>query len=255
MRGWYGGAPHLVAVVGSDARPGRDPTQALADSLHIIGLDGKGGAGLVGIPRDSWVTIPDRGRSKINAALATGGPDRMMATLEDLSGLDLDGYVLTGFEGFTAMVGDVLGGFEMDVPQAFTDRSAKASFTAGPQHIDGSEALAFARSRKAWIDGDFRRQLHGGLVMIAALAQTKSRGPTAIPRLMAGMEPWLVTDLPPARLLTLALAANAVDPMRITNVVLRGGTSTTSGGASIVVLDEARAAEVFSDLADGSLEG
>ncbi|MDH4306922.1 MAG: LCP family protein [Acidimicrobiia bacterium] len=254
VKPWYGEKPILVAVVGSDARPGEDVAATRADSIHILGIDGKGGAALVGIPRDSWVSIPGYGTSKINASLSAGGPDMMMATFEDLSGLDLTGYVLTGFEGFEHLVDDVLLPFDLDVPFTFSDRAAKADFVAGIQTVDGRAALSFARTRKAFTSGDFQRQLNGGLLLIAALGGAKIRGPLAFPEIIAGTQEWMLTDLSPGQLLAFALAADAVSLTEIDNMVLAGRNATTSGGAAIVRLDEAAAAAVFADLADGSLD-
>jgi hypothetical protein len=72
--------------------------------------------------------------------------------------------------------------------------------------------------------------------------------------MIAGTEDWLYTDLGPGQMLRFALAANAVKLTEIDNIVLRGSNATTSGGASIVSLDAGYAADVFADLADGTLE-
>src|SRR5690606_35602853 len=107
--------PKIVAVVGSDARPNERRDATRADSIHFVGLDGSGKAGVVGVPRDSWVPIAGGGRNKINAALALGGPGAMMETFADLTGLEFDGYLLTGFAGFESLI-DILGGLDIDVP-------------------------------------------------------------------------------------------------------------------------------------------
>jgi LCP family protein required for cell wall assembly len=251
--GWYFSEPMLVAVVGSDARPGQDVEASRADSIHIVGLDGAGSASMVGVPRDSWVPIAGGGSNKINAALADHGPDGMVATFEDLSGLDLDGYLMTGFEGFEKLVDDVLGPFTLDVPFAFSDRAAKADFDEGPTDVDGDGALSFVRARKSFVNGDFQRQLNGGLLLLAGVAGAKLRGPLAVPDMIARSQRWLHTDLTPDQLLRLALAAHDVDLLGVSNVVLEGSTGTTSRGASIVRLDQAFAEETFADLADGVL--
>lgn len=254
VKPWFGDDPILLAVVGSDARRDEVVSETRADSIHILGMDGRGGAALVGIPRDSWVPIPGYGTSKINASLQAGGPDMMMDTFRELSGLELDGYVLTGFEGFERLVDDALGPFEMNVPFTFSDRSAKADFTEGVQMVDGRDALAFARTRKAFATGDFQRQFNGGLVLIAALGGAKLRGPLAFPEIIAGSEEWLVTDIDPDEMLRFALVANRVKLTGISNVVLEGSNATTSGGASIVRLNESFAEATFADLADGALD-
>ena len=58
---------------------------SLSDSLHLIYINpDKHAVAMVGIPRDSWVDIPGHGTNKINSALAAGGPDLMVQTVESL---------------------------------------------------------------------------------------------------------------------------------------------------------------------------
>jgi LCP family protein required for cell wall assembly len=251
---YYGDMPMHVAVVGSDARKGQDVEASRADSIHIVGLDGKGGAGMVGIPRDSWVSIDGGGHDKINASLANGGPEAMMNTFEDLSELDLDGYVLTGFEGFEEMVDQVLKPFEMKIPFTFSDRAAKADFEEGTRVVDGDAALAFSRARKAFSNGDFQRQLNGGIMLLAGAIGAKVRGPVAVPEMISGTQEWMFTDLSSEQLLQMSLYVLALNPTKVGNTVLKGGTGTSSGGASIVRLNADAAAEVFADLEDGRID-
>lgn len=243
--------PKLVAVVGSDARPKENREATRADSIHFVGIDAEGNAGIVGVPRDSWVPIPGAGSSKINASLAFGGPDMMMDTFTELTGLDFDGYLLTGFAGFEGLI-DLLGGLAMDVPRDFNDQAAKAYLQAGEQVLNAAEALALSRVRKTIPGGDFQRQEHGGLVMMAAQSMVKANGPHGLPELLAGARPHVSTDLGPGELLVLAAAITRVDPDRVVNVVAPGGVGT-AGGASVVFLSDS-ANQLWEDLADGSLE-
>ncbi len=244
----YPSLPAVFLVVGSDARPGEDRDRTRADSLHLVGLPGDGSASIVGIPRDWYVSIPGRGTNRINASLALGGPELMMETFETATGIDLAGYTLTGFEGFEHMVSNVLEGFELDVPVAFSDKAAKASFpTAGPQDVDGKTALAFARTRKAFRGGDFTRQLHGGLVLIGGAGAVKLQGPLAIPRLLEGSHEWMSTDMDAGLLLEVSLAVTDLDLLSISNMVV-DGRAVTRNGASVVDLADS-AHDVFADLA------
>lgn len=246
-----GSFPKIVAVVGSDARPGEDREATRADSIHFVGIDADGNAGIVGVPRDAWVPIPGAGNSKINASLVFGGPEMMMDTFTELTGLDFDGYLLTGFAGFEGLI-EVLGGLEMDVPRNFNDQAAKAYLEAGEQVLTAADALALSRVRKTIPGGDFQRQEHGGLVMMAAQAMLRANGPGGLPGILAGSRPHLSTDLSPAELLRLSAAITRVDPDRVTNVVASGGVGY-AGSASVVFLADS-AADLWQDLADGSLE-
>lgn len=243
--------PKIVAVVGSDARPDERRDATRADSIHLVGIDGNGNAGLVGVPRDSWVPIPGAGTSKINASLAFGGPDMMMETFTELTGLQFDGYVLTGFAGFDSLI-EILGGLQIEVPRSFNDRAAKAYLDAGEQILDGAQALAMSRARKTLPRGDFQRQEHGGLVIMAAQAMMRAGGIESLPELVGRSRPFVSTNFDPGELLVLAAAVRRVDPAKIVNTVAPGGTGT-AGGASVVFLRDS-ASGLWKDLADGSLE-
>jgi len=246
-----GPSPRLVAVVGSDARPGEDMLATRTDSIHFVGLDGKGHGGIVGVPRDSWVSIAGGGRSKINAALSFAGTEGMMETFRDLSGLPLEGYVMTGFAGFEEMISSVLGGFELVVPYPMRDQASKADFEAGPQVVDGDEALAFARTCKTLPNGDYDRSANQGLIMLDVLRNLKGQGYLAIPKLLELSEPFMMTDLGPAELLTFAAQTIAAKKAAIPNVVAPGSPGW-AGQASVVFLADS-APRIFRDLADGRL--
>jgi LCP family protein required for cell wall assembly len=245
-----GTVPKLVAVVGSDARPGEDVARSRADSLHVVGLDGTGAGGVVGIPRDSWVPLTTGGHGKINGELSRGGPQALQAALERLSGLDLAGQVITGFAGFTELV-DALGGVPLTLDRALQDPAADLDLPAGEQTLGGSDALAFSRTRKSQPRGDLDRQLNGGRVLLAAAGAVKLAGPQALPGLLQASDGRVVTDLSAEQLLTLAAAVQRLDPAKVPNVVLPAHPDRI-GGASVVVVEPA-AGEIWADLADGAL--
>jgi LCP family protein required for cell wall assembly len=252
VKGFYGEGPRHVAVVGSDARPGQDVDGSRADSIHFVGLDGKGGGAVVGLPRDSYVPIPGYGTSKITGSLALGGPDTMMAAFEELTDLPLDGYLITGFAGFESLLSEVLGGVSVDVPFDINDRWAHASLSAGQQILDGAQALGFARARKTMPAGDLTRSEHQGVILIAAARAVRKLGFSAIPGLMEASEPHLVTDLSPGQLLTFSAMAISAKLDKVDNVVAPG--SPGSAGAASVVFLHSSASDLWADLADGTLE-
>ena len=248
--------PLFVLVIGSDARPGRSAVNARADSIHIVGVNpGLGRVSILGIPRDSWVTIPGSGTNKINAALVLGGPELLVRTVEQASGIHIDAFVLTGFVGFERLVAAV-GGIDVRIPYPIDDSAAGAHLRAGPEHLNRDEALAFARARHDVPAGDFSRSFNQGRLIIAALAtlrrQVASGRPAALlPWVLAGSRS-LQTDLSLGQIFELLLAAPAFEPSRVANEVA-SGSGTTIGGLSVVVLG-ARARALFRDLrGDGVL--
>jgi polyisoprenyl-teichoic acid--peptidoglycan teichoic acid transferase len=248
---YYGPTPKLVAVIGSDARPGEDIAHKLGDSIHIIGLDGAGGGGVLGIPRDSYVPIPGVGTRKITSALPRGGPDLMVATIESLTGLQLDGYVVTGFVGFQEMLGNVLGGVTLSIPFPINDQASGAYFAAGEQYLNGPAALAFARARKTVPGGDLTRSAHQGMILLAAAKTARFLGYGYIPQLMELSQPWMATDQSAEQLLNFAALTLASDLDNMQNVVAPGSPGS-AGGASVVFLHDS-AALLWQDLADGRL--
>lgn len=248
--------PMFVLVIGSDARPGQSVTATRADSLHIVGINPRRGrVSILGIPRDSWVPIPGAGSDKINAALVRGGPELVVDTVERLTGIRIDAYALTGFDGFQRMVSAV-GGIDIRIPFPISDQYARADFRRGPEHLSGREALAYARVRHDLPNGDFGRSFNQGRVMIAALATLRaelSKGPEALlPWAVAGAQ-FLRTDLSLTEMFELLVAAPAFDPRRVRNRVVTGRVGSV-GGRSVVFLDGGAYA-MFRDLARDAMLG
>lgn len=243
--------PKIVAVIGSDARPGHDPLGALGDSLHLVGMDGTGTASILGLPRDSWVAVPGYGNQKATNSLLKGGPELVVQTLTDLTELEFDGYLITGFEGFTGLI-DVLGGLDIDVPLDLSDKWADAYIAAGRQILSAADALAFTRVRKTISGGDFTRKKHGGMALIAAAAMVRAMGVSSIPHLMEESRGLYYTDMSAEEVLILSAAIVSVDPNLVSNDVAPGYVDTTSGGASIVRLEDG-AYDDFADMADGRM--
>jgi LCP family protein required for cell wall assembly len=245
------GEPFFVLVLGSDARPGEVVSRA--DAIHLIGMNPvTGQATILNIPRDTWVNIPGRGMDKINAAHSIGGPVLQAQTVGALVGVPIPYVVTTTFEGFTAMV-DELGGVTVDVPFAMADRNSGAYFDAGPVHMDGYAALAFARNRGV-PGGDFRRSAHQGMLILAGLVKLRAEdtSPAATMRYLAVLFRHArfdgVTMADAYRLGRLALA---VDPANVRSVTMPGFIG--SAGGSSVVFAGAGAGGLFADLADDAV--
>ena len=129
------------------------------------------------MPRDSFVPIPGKGKNKINAAYAFGGPELLVQTVEANTGLRVDSYVEIGFGGFVNII-DALGGIEMCLPKAIKDRDSHIDLPKGCQNLDGATALGYVRMRKADPRGDLGR-VERQREMLAAVAK-KAASPATV---------------------------------------------------------------------------
>jgi LCP family protein required for cell wall assembly len=233
-----GNKPIVLLVVGSGARLGDDVEHSLADSIHVISINpDKHKATIIGIPRDSWVEIPEHGTSKINASLVEGGPDLLIQTVESISGLKIDYYALTTFWGMSQLY-DNLGGLTIDVPYPMQDSYSGADFEPGVQTLDGKQVLAFSRDRHSLSGGDFSRQENGGRVLIASLTEFRKEfqadQSSLFTWIASGMRN-VQTSVPFGEVIQLAYTCSHINPNGVTNVVLPG-TTGFEGTLSVVHL-------------------
>lgn len=231
------GQPLFLAVLGSDARrsePGAGGSRC--DAIHIVAINPVLRAGtILDFPRDSWIPVAGRGQDKINAACVSG-PETMVRTLVAHTGIPIQYYVMTEFSHFVRFI-DELGGVDVNVPYAMRDPPSGAHFSAGPTHMNGSQALAFSRNRKDTPRGDFSRSENQGILILATLA--KFRGEAADPHrvldyVRVARRHTKIT-VPLGELVKMALLAREIDPAAIRNVVIPGSTGS-AGGASVVFL-------------------
>jgi len=245
--------PVFILVMGNDGRSGETITRG--DALHLIGVNpGQGQATIIDIPRDTLVGIPEEGsrRDKINAFHATGGAALQARAVGALVGVDVPFVVDTDFQGFTGLVDD-LGGVDVDVPEAMNDSFSGAIFEPGVKHMDGVDALAFARNRHIG-RGDFTRTENQGRLLIAGLTKLRNEhadaksvlGNIAVLARHSRLDGLSLTDA-----YRLGRLAVSIDPANVRNVVMPGSTADV-GGASVVVPDPSTTS-LFEDFRDDGI--
>lgn len=101
---------------------------------------------MLSIPRDLKVNIPGNGTNRINASYVIGGPDLLVQSIQDATGIPIHHYVEIDFAGVGAVV-DSLGGVTLDFAYAGRDGKSGFSTEAGRHTLNGEEAVAYARSR------------------------------------------------------------------------------------------------------------
>ncbi len=212
--------------------PGHDGP-FLTDSIMVISVQPKASGppavAEISVPRDWFVPIRlpngQTTSSRINQAFADGvaqgagndpsaGATVANPTLENLLGIHIDHWVGVDFEAFKSAV-DAVGGVDIVVPNTFTDyqypagecspgpnencRFATIHFNAGPQHMNGSQALQFSRSRHSSDNGegtDFARGRRQQLVVAALKQKVVSLGGLGnLPDLLNSLGDNVVTDL------------------------------------------------------------
>jgi LCP family protein required for cell wall assembly len=251
-----GRKPIFILALGSDARPGQSVPGGRSDSIHIIGINpSKHRASILGFPRDSWVSIPGHGTDKINAAMSDGGPLLTVRTLESLTGIHIDYYLLTSFWGITNMVNGI-GGVTVGVPYPMHDPYSGADFSAGVHHFTGKQALAFSRNRHDTPAGDLSRSFNQGSLLVDGLRQLHrdfDKDPGVLLTWIATGVRNVQTDLSISRLVQLAFTALSIGPGHVTNRIVPAGTGNI-GGASVVFISPS-AHQLYADMRRDGLIG
>jgi len=249
-----GKKPIFILALGTDTRAHNDVGCGCADSIHLIGINPRNRlATVLGFPRDSWVEIPGRGMGKINTALHYGGPKLMVDTIESITGIHIDFYVLTTFGGLTDMVNSV-GGVTVNVPYPMHDHYSGADFEPGPVHMDGRQALAFSRDRHDVPNGDLSRSMDQGILFLSALTEFRTdfdKSPSSLLTWMGAGLRNIETDLPLDEMLKLAFTAAEVKPGKVKNLVVPA--SVGSVGAASVVFISSSAQDVYANMKDDGL--
>ena len=175
-----------ILVVGTDSRSGASGELGAGDADDVPGLRNdstmvihvsadRSRVQIVSIPRDTLVDIPackhrDGTTSEptsddmFNNAMvygSNGGDDPediapgiacVKSTVEKLSGMSIDAFMVVDFAGFINMI-DALGGVWFNIPEHIEDESAQLYIDAGCWKLSGTHALAYMRSRKGQGDG------------------------------------------------------------------------------------------------------
>ncbi len=219
---------HVFLLAGSDSREGLSTEEQnklgtgndagrRTDTIMLLYVPPSGRAALISVPRDSYVPIPGHGKNKINAAYSFGGAPLLVQTVEQNTGLRVDGYVEVGFGGFVNVV-DAVGGIEMCPPTAIKDRDSNLDIPAGCQQMDGTTALGYVRMRKADPEGDLGRAKRQREMVSAVAKKVISPATIALPWR------WWGVNRSASQALTLNEGAGPVEFAGLASAALKVGT-------------------------------
>ncbi|GGV35131.1 LCP family protein [Streptomyces griseoflavus] len=183
-----------VLVLGSDSRSGDENRElgggedgsARSDTAMVVHLDaGRTAATVVSIPRDTLVDrpscpLPDGESTRpasgamFNSAYEVGGPVCAVKTVEALTDVRMDHYVEIDFAGFARLV-DALGGVTVTTEEDIDDDRSHLTLEAGTHHLDGTDALALARTRYGVGDGGDLGRIELQQQLVKALLEQVAR--------------------------------------------------------------------------------
>ncbi|TFD01010.1 LytR family transcriptional regulator [Cryobacterium sinapicolor] len=260
------GQAQNILLLGSDTRgaTGKDLADIRgerSDTMMVVHVPAdRKNLFVMSILRDSWVEVPGHGQAKINAALSWGGVPLAVQTVENLLGTRIDHVAVVDFSGFE-QVTDALGGVDINNPIGFDSYHLKGRFfDEGLQHLTGAEAIAFARERYAFQDGDFQRVRNQQLIIKSLLSAMMHKSVLADPVRTSGLletvTPFLAVDegFDSAYLTALAWGLREVREPQVTFFTMpTDGTGTSDDGQSIVNVDWAGLAAVREGLQTDTL--
>lgn len=261
------GSGQNFLVVGTDSREGINPgdpnadafigeptSGARTDSIMVLRVDGAEQS-LLSIPRDLWVTDPATGQlGRINSTY-NAGPANLIQTVQGL-GIPVHHYVEINFVSFGKLV-DAVGGIDVTFANPSRDTASGLVIEeAGTHHLDGTQALAYVRSRHfeelkdgVWVEdplSDLGRVARQRAFLSSLLTEvTSTKNPFEISSISDAMSVGMKLDD----------AMNFLDAIRL-GWQFRGGFNptsdtlpvtprTTSGGAAVLDLNQAEAAPLI----------
>jgi len=204
-----------VAVFGVDSRDGKVGKGALSDVIMIANLDRETGEiKLVSVFRDTYMKINQKGTyHKINEAYAKGGADGAVKALEENLDLHIDDYVTFNWKAVADTI-NILGGVDIDITDkefayinSFITETVNSTGigsyqlkSAGPNHLDGVQAVAYSRLRL--MDTDFNRTERQRKVVSLAMEKAKNADFSVLNNILVTVLPQVgtsvnVTDLIP----------------------------------------------------------
>ena len=159
-----------IALLGVDTRDMNSLDGSRSDAIIIVSINEQTkNVNLISVYRDSYVDVQGHGLTKVTHAYAYGGPELALNTLNRNLDLDISEFVTVNFE-IVADVVDLVGGIDIDIDKSELSqmnkyiedtsknvgRKANKITSVGKQHLDGIQAVTYARIRKT-AGGDYKR--------------------------------------------------------------------------------------------------
>jgi len=183
-----------ILLIGQDRRPGQGRQRSDSMILCTVNLEEKTLV-MTSFLRDLYVKIPEwngerYADNRLNVNYAIGGMEMLDECLKMNFGVVVDNNIEVDFSGFEQIV-DIMGGVSINLTSAEARRVG--NLNAGMNHLNGEQALAYARIRK--IDSDFGRTNRQRTVLLALLEKVKDMSLSELNDLATSFMPLITTDM------------------------------------------------------------
>ena len=184
--------PLNILLIGSDSRSGDNgfvggaSDAGRSDTTMLLHVSADRESALaVSIPRDSMVDMPScktatgstssAGLRQFNEAYTIGGASCVRRTVEQLTDVRIDHFVVVDFSGFRDMV-DALGGVKVYLPEAVNDSEHGITLPAGCRTFNGKESLDYVRLRHIGNGSDPERLARQQAFLSSVMQKVTSKG-------------------------------------------------------------------------------
>ena len=233
-----------------------------SDTIMILHIPADRDNGyLISIPRDSYVQVPDEGKTKINAAFSYGGPDLAVHTIEQLTGVYLDHVAILDWAGFKELT-NVVGGVPVTIAETYENPRSGRIWQRGTYTLQGEQALRYVRTRYGLAGGDFDRIKRQQNFLRATMRKTLSRGTLTNPLKLKGLlnaasdNITVDSDFTAATMRGLARQLGSMGSSDVTYLTVPvKGVDDIDGVGSVVLLDEAEDDALWKAVAADDVQG
>lgn len=225
----------------------------LTDTMMVLSINTRTNeVAMLSVPRDLYVKIGDYGEGKINSANALGeqyqyqggGAALAEATVSKVLGIPIQYYVLADFSGFKKII-DTVGGVDVNVQKDLYDPyypDGTYSISKGMHHMNGDEALKYARSRET--TSDFDRAKRQQQILVATRDKVMSAStllnPAKMNDILNALGDHIRTDMQISEAIRAFDLVKKVDQGKMINLVLDDSPdnvlrSSNIGGAYVLL--------------------
>ena len=199
------GGIYSVLLIGSDRRDSGWYGNSDAMILFTIN-ENTGKIYMTSFMRDMYANIPGYGGTRLNSAYALAGPTKLVETIEQNYGVEIDNYASVDFNGLKAIV-DTLGGLDIEIKDYELPVFASYGITSpGTYHLNGEEVLSYVRIRRYGYY-DFERTQRQRLVMNKIMEKIRAGGVFQLPSTMDALLPYVTHNISQGQMLKLMSGA------------------------------------------------